>query len=136
VSAKDSDRPDGSAYHVLVVDDDPSTVKIATSALETLDGVEVATAADGFEAGLQVVAFKPDLLILDLMMPGADGFEVCRRIRRDPDLAQIKILVLTAHGTHENLERVLDAGADDFMHKPVDLECLRHQIRTLLCMEE
>jgi DNA-binding response OmpR family regulator len=136
VSARDSERGDESTYHVLVVDDDPSTVKIATSALEALDGVEVATAADGFEAGLQVVAFKPDLLILDLMMPGADGFEVCRHIRRDPDLAEIKILVLTAHGTHENLERVLEAGADDFMHKPVDVERLRRQVRALLCMEE
>ena len=135
MSATDSERGDESTYHVLVVDDDPSTVKIATSALEALDGVEVATAADGFEAGLQVVAFKPDLLILDLMMPGADGFEVCRHIRRDPDLAEIKILVLTAHGTHENLERVLEAGADDFMHKPVDVERLRRQVRTLLCME-
>jgi DNA-binding response OmpR family regulator len=135
VSARDSERGDESTYHVLVIDDDPSTVKIATSALEALDGVEVATAADGFEAGLQVVAFKPDLLILDLMMPGADGFEVCRHIRRDPDLAEIKILVLTAHGTHENLERVLEAGADDFMHKPVDVERLRRQVRTLLCME-
>jgi len=136
VSATDSERGDESTYHVLVVDDDPSTVKIATSALEALDGVETATAADGFEAGLQVVAFKPDLLILDLMMPGADGFEVCRHIRRDPDLAEIKILVLTAHGTHENLERVLEAGADDFMHKPVDVERLRQQVRTLLGMEE
>ena len=136
MSAKDSDRGEESTYHVLVVDDDPSTVKIATGVLETLDGIKVATASDGFEAGLQVVAFEPDLLILDLMMPGADGFEVCRRIRRDPDLAQIKILILTAHGTHENLERVLEAGADDFMHKPVDVERLRQQVRTLLGMEE
>src|SRR6056297_2793446 len=101
MSVGDNHRTGDSIYNVLVVDDDPSAIRITTQALEPLDAVEVATAGDGFEAGLQVITFAPDLLILDLMMPGADSFEICRRIRRDPDLAQTKILVLTAHGTHE-----------------------------------
>ncbi|MGM0401986.1 MAG: response regulator [Chloroflexota bacterium] len=125
-----------SPYHVLVVDDDPSTIEITTRALEPLgDAIETATATDGFEAGLQIITFAPDLLILDLMMPDADGFEICRRIRRNPDLADIKILILTAHGTHKNLQRALDAGADDFMHKPVDVKRLGQQVRTLLELE-
>lgn len=127
------DRQNESPYHVLVVDDDPSTIEIVTQALEPLGSiVEVATARDGFEAGLQIIAFSPDLLILDLMMPGADGFEICRRMRRAPDLKEIKILILTAHGTHKNLQRALDAGADDFMHKPVDVKRLEEWVRTLL----
>ncbi|MFP3897278.1 MAG: PleD family two-component system response regulator [Anaerolineales bacterium] len=130
---KDDDSTNNSPYNVLVVDDDPSAIRMAMRALEPLgDVVKIATATDGFEAGLQIIAFAPDLLILDLMMPGADGFEVCRRIRRDPDLAEIKILILTAHGTHKNLQRVLDAGANDFMHKPIDVGRLEERVRTLL----
>lgn len=132
---EDDDRARKTLYRVLVVDDDPAAIKIATRALEALDAVEVATASDGFEAGLQILAFEPDLLLLDLMLPGADGFEICRRIRRDPDLEEIKILILTAHGTHKNLQRALDAGADDFMHKPIDVERLEERVRTLLGME-
>ncbi|MEA3408605.1 MAG: response regulator [Chloroflexota bacterium] len=133
---EDGDSIGESAYHVLVVDGDPSALEVATRALEPLEGVEVATASDGFEAGLQMVAFAPDLLVLDLMLHDVDGFELCRRIRRDPDLADIKILVVTAHGTHENLERVLAAGADDFIHKPIDAERLRQRVHALLDVEK
>ena len=118
---------------VLVIDDEPSVVEIAGRALHQIgEDVVVATAGDGFEAGLQVATFKPDLLILDLMMPGIDGFQVCRLIRRNPATSHIKILIITAYGSHENLQRALDAGADDFMHKPVDIEYLKDKAMSLL----
>lgn len=118
---------------VLIVDDEPTVVEVATRTLQRLgQDVVLATAGDGFEAGLQAATFRPDLLILDLMMPHIDGFEVCRVIRRNPITAHIKILIITAYGSHENLQRALDAGADDFMHKPLDIEQLKSRAAGLL----
>jgi excisionase family DNA binding protein len=118
---------------ILVVDDEESILEIANRALhQGGDVVDVATAKDGFEAGLQVATFRPDLLILDLLMPGVDGFEVCRLIKRNPSTAHTRILIITAYGSHENIRRALEAGADDFMHKPVDLQELRDKASALL----
>lgn len=121
---------------ILVIDDEPSVVEIASRALAQLgDDIVVATAGDGFEGGLQTATFRPDLLILDLMMPGMDGFQVCRLIRQNPATAHIKILVVTAYGSHENLQRALEAGADTFLHKPVDIEQLKEKALALLGVE-
>ena len=79
-----------------------------------------------------MATFKPDLLILDLMMPQIDGFEVCRIVRRNPATAHVKILIITAFGSHENIERALKLGADDFLHKPLDIHQLTAQVRALL----
>jgi DNA-binding response OmpR family regulator len=120
---------------ILVVDDEAAMLEIIVRTLHQIPHIELATASDGFEAGLQVATFKPDLLVLDLMMPHADGFEVCRFIRRNPATAHIKILVITAFGSHENIQRALDAGANDFMHKPLQLEQLSAKVRALLTEE-
>ena len=118
---------------ILIIDDEASVVEVAQRAVHRLgNDVIVATAGDGFEAGLQVATFKPDLLILDLMMPGMDGFQVCRLVRNNPATAHIKIVIITAFGSHDNLQRALDAGADDFVHKPIDLDLLVHKAETLL----
>ncbi len=121
------------AKRILVVDDEPTTVEIVVRALQRLgDDVEIATASDGFEAGLQVATFKPDLLVLDLMMPHVDGFEVCRILRQNPTTEHIRILIITAYGIHENVERVLKAGADDLLHKPLDIQQLTSRAMSLL----
>jgi len=118
---------------ILVVDDEEAILEVANRALLQFgDDVEVATARDGFEAGLQVATFRPDLLILDLMMPGVDGFQVCRMLRQSPATLHTKILIITAYGSHENIQRALDAGANDFMHKPVDLQELYRKSMALL----
>jgi excisionase family DNA binding protein len=118
---------------ILVVDDEPSVVEIASRALQQLgDDVTLASAADGFEAGLQVATFRPHLLILDLMMPQIDGFEVCRMIRENPATAHIKILIITAYGNHHNIQQALSAGANDFMHKPLDIQQLKEKAATML----
>ena len=107
---------------VLVIDDEPSVVEIVCRAIEQIeDDIEVATATDGFEAGLQAATFRPDLLILDLMMPRVDGFAVCRSIKRNAATAHIRILVISAFGSHDNIERVMAAGADAFLHKPIEI---------------
>ncbi|MBC7238092.1 MAG: response regulator [Chloroflexi bacterium] len=121
---------------VLVVDDESALVEIIERALRQIDErIEVATAEDGFEAGLQTATFQPDLLILDLMMPRLDGFQVCRLIRQDPATAHIKILVVTAYGSRENVQRALAAGADALMHKPIEINRLRRQVSALLGLD-
>ena len=118
---------------VLVIDDEPAVVEIVTRGLrQFVEGLQMATARDGFEAGLQVATFKPILLILDLMMPGIDGFQVCQLIRQNPATAHSKILIITAFGNHQNIQRALKAGADDYMHKPLDLARLKEKVLALL----
>ena len=118
---------------VLIIDDEPTVVEVVVRAVQQMgENVEVATAADGFEAELQIATFKPDLLVLDLMMPQIDGFEVCRQVRRSPSTAHIKILIVTAYGIHENIQRALQSGADDFMHKPLNIPSLVAKVGSML----
>jgi len=118
---------------ILIVDDEPTTVEILVRTLQRLGRkVELATAGDGFVAGLQLATFKPSLLVLDLMMPQIDGFEVCRIVRRDLASTYTKILIVTAYGDHDNIARALEAGANDFLHKPIDISQLTEKVQALL----
>ena len=113
---------------VLVVDDDPRMQSMMRRILE-VDGYTVATASEG-DAALEALRREPvDLIILDVMMPGADGFEVCRTVRRE---SGVPILMLTARD--EALDKVtgLDCGADDYVVKPFDTEELLARVRALL----
>lgn len=104
---------------VLIVDDNELVVK----GLEKLfleETFEVETAKDGFEAGVKAKQFNPDLIILDLMMPQMDGFEACKFLKNNDSTSHIKILILTGHASKENMNEIMDAGADDYMEKPVD----------------
>jgi excisionase family DNA binding protein len=118
---RQSGRPD----RVLVVDDDPNICRsIAEMIRRHAPHVETETARDGFEAGVKVESFRPHALVLDLMMPGMDGFEVCRRLRERPTLNHIRIVAITGLPSPENVERVLAAGADACLSKPLDSERL------------
>jgi len=122
-----------SVKRVLIIDDEPTVVEVVVRAVQQLgEGIEIATASDGFEAGLQIATFRPDLLVLDLMMPQIDGFEVCRVVRRNAATAHIKILIITAYGIHENIEKALQSGADDFMHKPLNIPSLVAKVNSML----
>ncbi len=119
--ARRSGRPD----RVLVVDDDPNICRsIADLIRRHAPHVETETACDGFEAGAKVESFRPHALVLDLMMPGMDGFEVCRRLRERPTLNHIRIVAITGFANAENVERVLAAGADACLPKPLDSDRL------------
>lgn len=123
----------GTGHHrVLVVDDSPEVVKMLTRLLKRKYGCEVASAADGFEAGIQVATFQPDLVVLDLKMPQMDGFQVCRRLKTRPETRRTKVLVLTGFATPENIRRVMEAGADDWLGKPFDPEELKRKVSALL----
>ncbi len=116
-----SGRPD----RVLIVDDDPQVGRFVADLIRSRDAqVETEIAQDGFEAGSKVESFRPHVLLLDLMMPGIDGFEVCRRLRARPTLNHIRIIAMTGFPSSENVERILEAGADACLPKPLDSERL------------
>ena len=116
---------------ILIVDDDPMIQKTLSESLSN-NKYQTDVAADGFEAGIKVMQFKPDLLILDLIMPRMDGFEVCKLIKKDPMISHIKILILTGYPTDENIDRMTEINADDFLEKPVKVDTLLRHIKDLL----
>ena len=114
--------------HVLVVDDDPRILSMMRRILE-LDGYRVVTAAEG-DAALETLRREQvDLVVLDVMLPGADGFEVCRTVRRE---SPVPILMLTARDEAVDKVNGLDCGADDYVVKPFDAEELLARVRALL----
>lgn len=116
------------ADYVLVVDDDPKLTDMLRRAL-ALEGFEVGTALSGQEALERALARWPDVVVLDWMLPGMDGLEVCRRLRRSGD---VPILMLTARDAVEDRVLGLESGADDYLVKPFALEELVARVRALL----
>jgi len=116
---------------ILIVDDDPNIRKILARFLSG-GNYEVEVASDGFGAGARAMDFKPDLLVLDLVMPGMDGFEVCRRIKKNPRTSHIKVLAITGYDDGENRARIMKAGADGYMAKPIEMESLLKEVEGLL----
>jgi excisionase family DNA binding protein len=114
---------------VLVVDDESEIVEMVKSFLQRQGGYEVATASDGISALLEVGRVKPDLLILDIMIPGVDGMEVCRRIKAD---STNKTIIIAVSGSAEHENDIIRAGADVFMAKPLDMEKLHFEAKRLL----
>jgi adenylate cyclase len=122
------------AARILVVDDTPANVKLLDAVLAPR-GYTVLSAASGEEGLTAVLAERPDLVLLDIMMPGMDGFEVCRRLRKDPSTAYLPVIMITASGTAEKL-KALEAGADDFVAKPFDQAELLARVGSLLRVKE
>jgi two-component system cell cycle response regulator len=116
---------------VLVVDDILSNVKLLEAKL-TAEYFEVATAYGGVEALAKIEEQAPDIVLLDVMMPGMDGFEVCRRIKREPKTAHLPVVMVTALDQPADRVAGLDAGADDFLTKPVDDAALFARVRSLV----
>jgi len=122
---------------ILVVDDDRIIVETIVQALEEDEyGYDLISAADGFEAGLQVSHFKPDLLILDINMPDINGYEVCRKIKSSPDAGEIKIIVLSAYLNEEAFTQMKEYGADACFSKPLPLGQLKDIVAKLLGLKE
>jgi DNA-binding response OmpR family regulator len=113
---------------ILVVDDEPKIVKLARDYLEK-DGLRVLSAGDGATALAMARREKPDLVVLDLMLPGIDGWEVCRTLRRETD---IPIIMLTARAEESDQIVGLELGADDYIVKPFSPRALAARVRTVL----
>lgn len=109
---------------ILIVDDEPTVRETLLAMLEG-QGYAIAEAVNGPEAIQKAGELRPDLILLDVMMPGMDGYEVCRRIRSTPDLAEVPIVILTALDDRASLLRGIESGADDILTKPVDRQELR-----------
>ena len=112
---------------ILVVDNDEMSVELLVALLAD-DYPLISTAADGFEALAKVEPERPDLVLLDIMMPDLDGFEVCRRIKANPATAHIRVLMVTALNTVDDLVRGFEAGANDFITKPINEPALRARV--------
>ena len=114
---------------ILVIDDEEEMRHMIRIGLT---GHDVLQANSGMEGLLQASREKPDLIILDVKMPGIDGFEVCRRLRQDPDLADIPVIFTTSQDTLPDKWEGFEAGADDYLTKPFDLTELQFRIRAVL----
>jgi CheY-like chemotaxis protein len=116
---------------ILVVDDDQQNLELVQAYLEDV-ACETVAARDGIEALEMVAARKPDLILLDVMMPKMSGFEVCRRLKSDPDMSNIPVIMVTALNEFGDIERGIDSGTDDFVSKPINKLELLTRIRTML----
>lgn len=115
---------------ILIVEDDAQVAAYLYELLRALEDVDaIETAANGFEAGRKVHSFEPSLMLLDLMMPGMDGFAVCTTLKQDPSTRHIRVVAMTGYPTADNIRRILDAGAEVCLAKPLDTEHLLELIR-------
>src|SRR4030043_2010435 len=122
---------------ILVVDDDRIIVETIVQALEEDEyGYELISASDGFEAGLQISHFKPDLVILDIMMPDINGYEVCQKIKCSPLTQNTKVVVLSAYLNDEAFGQMKEYGADACFSKPLPLEQLKFEVANLLGLKK
>lgn len=120
---------------VLIVDDEPNIV-LSVEFLMQREGHDVVTAGDGQEAIEILARSKPDLMILDVMMPRKNGFEVCAEVRADPELSGMPILMLTAKGREAEMKKGLSLGADAYITKPFSTHELVTRVHELLNREE
>jgi adenylate cyclase len=116
---------------ILVVDDTPHNVKLLSDLL-TVKGYTVATAVTGEDALAKIAADCPDLVLLDVMMPGMSGYDVCRKLREDPATALLAIVLVTSLDPHSERVKGIEAGADDFLSKPINQPELFARVKSLL----
>jgi len=121
----------GRKHRVLVVEDEDN-IALALDFLLTREGYDHDRVADGDAALPKIRAMHPDLVLLDVMPPGASGYEICQSIRLDPSLRDVKILMMTARGSSIEKRKGLAIGADGFITKPFELKELREEVRRLL----
>ncbi|GMQ87325.1 MAG: response regulator [Gammaproteobacteria bacterium] len=112
--------PEGDALRILIVDDDKQLAGFLVELFANQDEpVSTQTAHDGFEAGAKVQTFRPHIMLLDLMMPELDGFGVCRQMQQDPNTKAVRIIAMTGYYTAGNVQRILAAGAEACLPKPL-----------------
>lgn len=120
---------------VLIVDDDIELVELLQDVFEKDGRFDIRTANNGFDAGMFVKEFRPDLVILDIMLPDINGREVCQRVRRDPNLEAVKIICISGMVEHDKIGELRAAGADDFLPKPFTVDRLMERACDLLEIE-
>jgi len=112
---------DAKLIRILIVDDDAQLLRYLVDLLQDFgDDVMTEAVSDSFQAGMKVGEFKPDIILLDLMMPNLDGFEVCKAIKADEKNQSIKVIAMTGYLTEENVEKILSLGASACLSKPIN----------------
>jgi two-component system alkaline phosphatase synthesis response regulator PhoP len=119
---------------ILIVEDDPSFSRAVSHIIEK-EGYDVISASNGLTGLRMAKEDKPDLLILDVMLPGLDGFEICSRLRADPQTAKLPIIMLSAKGQEADKTTGLKLGASEYLTKPVDRAVLLEKITALLAKQ-
>jgi two-component system alkaline phosphatase synthesis response regulator PhoP len=120
---------------ILIADDNPQGVELLEAYLSGGD-YDLQTAADGEETLRKVREFKPDVILLDVMMPKISGFEVCKRIKANPDTADIMVLMVTALDQPSDIDRAVDAKTDDFLTKPINKTELLIRVKAALASRQ
>lgn len=121
-------------FKVLVVDDDPVNIKVISAAIR--DDYDIFTAESGYDAIDQLKEHKPDLILLDVMMPDLTGFEVCKIIKSDDAFADIPVIFLTALNTNDGEFQGLEIGGIDYLAKPINLGLLKLRVRNHIALKE
>ena len=119
----------------LIVDDDPELVELIRDSLEADGRFEIRIANNGFDAGMMVKEYHPDIIVLDIMLPDINGKEVCQRVRSDPALDDVKIVCISGMVEKDKIQDLLDSGANSFVPKPFEIEKLLEVLCAQLDME-
>lgn len=128
-------QPGNGKLRILIIDDDRANSRKLVNLFETLsDSVEVMVAHSAFDAGGKLITFIPDVVLLDLLSPRNDGFEICRRIRSDYDTRHVRVIAMSDNAGVEHKQRILMSGAEQFFSKPVDYQGLLDSLG--LCQKE
>ncbi|TVQ63684.1 MAG: response regulator [Phycisphaerales bacterium] len=126
------DRIDAGRKRVLIVDDDPNIVELLTEVLQRDGRFEVRSAGSGYDAGMLTAEFRPHLIILDFMLPDINGDVVCRRVRESSATASTRIICVSGVVNQDEVDRLLKAGADEFVKKPFNIERLVERVGALV----
>ncbi len=122
----------GGKRRILVVDDDPQMLELFEDVFSRDSRLDVRTAATGYDAGVVTEQFRPDLMVLDYMLPDINGNVVCKTVRKNQELADMKIIIVSGVVKQDEIEDLLKAGADEFVKKPFNIEKLLERIHALL----
>ena len=120
---------------ILIVDDDPEIVELIGDVLEKDGRFEIRSVNNGFDAGMMVKDYHPDLIVLDVMLPDINGKEVCQRVRNDKNMEDVRIICISGMVEEDKIGELKAAGANDFLHKPFDATKLMERICQLLDIE-
>lgn len=126
------DALENTKHRILIVDDDEELVELIRDVLVRDGRFEVRTVNNGFEAGMAVKEYHPDLIVLDIMLPDINGKDVCQVVRSDPNMNDIRIICISGMVEEDRIQELKAVGADDFLHKPFEIEQLVERICQLL----
>ena len=129
------DNIDSGKKKILIVDDDSEIVELISDVLVRDGRFDIKTAVSGYDAGIQTQQFRPDLILLDYMLPDVNGNVVCHTIKKNPEFENIKIIIVSGVIKSDEIDQLLKAGAEDFIKKPFNIVELTDKISTVLSMK-